>query len=190
MEALLTSTLIVAIAEFGDKTQLLAIVLAARFRRPWPIVGGIFFATLANHFLAALLGEQVASVLDGQWFRYAVAISFIAMAAWTLVPDKLEDDGTDKPSRFGPFLTTLVAFFLIEMGDKTQIATIALGAQFKAVLPVMAGTTLGMMIANVPAVYLGNALIRRVPMRLVHRIAAVLFLTVGVWLLLQTSGML
>lgn len=187
MEALLTSTAVVALAEIGDKTQLLAIVLAARFKRPVPIVLGILGATLANHFLAALLGEQVASFLDGLWFRYAVAISFIAMAAWTLIPDKLDDE-EEKPSRFGPFVTTLVAFFLVEMGDKTQIATIALGARFHSVLPVMAGTTLGMMLANVPAVFFGHELIRRVPLHVVRWIAAGLFLMIGVWLLAQTAG--
>jgi putative Ca2+/H+ antiporter (TMEM165/GDT1 family) len=187
LEALLTSTAVVALAEIGDKTQLLAILLAARFKRPWPIVGGIFCATLANHFLAALVGEQAASFLDGQWFRYAVAVSFIAMAAWTLVPDKLDDD-EEKPARFGAFLTTLVAFFLVEMGDKTQIATIALGARFNSVLPVMAGTTLGMMIANVPAVFFGHELIRRVPLHVVRWVAAGLFFAIGVWLLAQTAG--
>ena len=190
MEALLTSTVVVALAEIGDKTQLLAIVLATRFKRPWPVVGGILVATLANHFLAALLGEQVASILDGQWFRYVVAVSFIAMAAWTLIPDKLDDDEAVKPARFGAFLTTLIAFFLVEMGDKTQIATIALGARFHSVLPVMAGTTLGMMLANVPAVFFGNALIRRVPLRVVHLVAALLFLVIGVWLLMQTAGLI
>ena len=143
MEALLTSTAVVALAEIGDKTQLLAIVLATRFQRPMPIVAGIFVATIANHFLAALVGSQVASILDGQWFRYAIAASFIAMAAWTLIPDKLDDEG-HKPARFGAFVTTLIAFFLVEMGDKTQIATIALGARFHDVLPATMGTTLGM----------------------------------------------
>ena len=139
MEALLTSIALVALAEIGDKTQLLAIVLATRFRRPWPIVAGILCATLANHFLAALVGEQAANILDGTWFRYLVAGSFIAMAAWTLVPDTLDEDGP-RPARFGAFVTTLVAFFLVEMGDKTQLATIALGARFHSVLPVMTGT--------------------------------------------------
>ena len=190
MEALLTSTAVVALAEIGDKTQLLAIVLATRFKRPWPVVAGIFFATLANHFLAALVGEQVASILDGQWFRYAVAISFILMAGWTLIPDKLDEDEQPAPARFGAFLTTLVAFFLVEMGDKTQIATIALGARYHAVLPVMVGTTVGMMIANVPAVFFGNALIRRVPLKTVHIIAALMFLAIGLWLLAQTVGII
>ncbi|MFK4870712.1 TMEM165/GDT1 family protein [Novosphingobium sp. ZW T3_23] len=190
MEALLTSTAVVALAEIGDKTQLLAIVLATRFKRPWPIVAGIFVATLANHFLAALVGEQAAAILDGQWFRYLVAISFIAMAAWTLIPDKLDEDDTPRPSRFGPFVATAIAFFLVEMGDKTQIATIALGARFQSVIPVMAGTTIGMMLANVPAVFLGNAIIQRVPLNVVRTIAALLFLAIGLWLLAQTAGLL
>jgi len=189
MEALFTSAAVVALAEIGDKTQLLAILLATRFRRPWPIIAGIFAATIANHFLAALLGVQAASFLDGSWFRYLVAASFIAMAIWTLVPDNL--DGLDeKPPRFGAFLTTLIAFFLVEMGDKTQIATIALGARFNHVALVAMGTTLGMMIANVPAVFLGNALIERVPMTVVRTIAACLFLAIGLWLLAQTAGLL
>jgi putative Ca2+/H+ antiporter (TMEM165/GDT1 family) len=189
LEALLTSTAVVALAEIGDKTQLLAILLATRFKRPWPVIAGILFATLANHFLAALLGEQVASLLDGQWFRYLVAVSFIAMAIWTLIPDKI-DDLEEKPARFGAFVTTVIAFFLVEMGDKTQIATIALGARFHAVVPVMLGTTLGMMIANVPAVFLGNELIKRVSLKLVRMIAALLFLVIGLWLLAQTAALL
>jgi putative Ca2+/H+ antiporter (TMEM165/GDT1 family) len=189
MEALFTSTAVVALAEVGDKTQLLAIVLATRFRRPWPIVAGIFVATLANHFLAALVGEQAAAFLDGTWFRYLVAASFIAMAAWTLVPDKLDDDEETAPSRLGPFLATTIAFFLVEMGDKTQLATIALGARYHAVLPVMTGTTLGMMIANLPAVFLGHEIIKRVPMALVRTLAALLFLAIGLWMLAQTAGL-
>ena len=188
MEALFTSTAVVALAEIGDKTQLLAIVLATRFKRPFPIIAGIFAATLANHFLAALVGAQAASFLDGLWFRYLIAASFIAMAAWTLIPDKLDDLG-DKPPRFGAFVTTLIAFFLVEMGDKTQIATVALGARFNDVVAVTMGTTLGMMLANVPAVFLGNELIKRVPLKIVRTIAALLFLVIGLWLLAQTAGM-
>ncbi len=188
MEALLTSTAVVALAEMGDKTQLLAIVLATRFKRPWPIIGGIFAATVANHFLAALVGAQAASWLQGDWFRYLIALSFIAMGAWTLIPDKLDDVG-DKPSRFGAFLTTTIAFFLVEMGDKTQIATVALGARFHEVVPVTLGTTLGMMLANVPAVFLGNELIKRVPLKAVRIVAALLFLGIGLWLLLETAGL-
>lgn len=190
MEAFLTSTAVVALAEIGDKTQLLAIVLAARFKKPWPIVAGIFVATLANHFLAALVGEQAAAFLEGQWFRYLVAASFIVMGLWTLIPDKFDEDDEPKPGRFGPFLATAIAFFIVEMGDKTQLATVALGARFESVVPVMMGTTLGMMIANAPAVFLGNALLERVPMRAVHMIAALLFIAIGLWLLVQTSGLI
>ncbi|MET0362888.1 MAG: TMEM165/GDT1 family protein [Sphingobium sp.] len=188
MEALLTSAVVVAFAEIGDKTQLLAILLATRFKRPMPIIAGILVATLANHFLAALLGEQAASFLDGLWFRYLVAASFVAMAIWTLIPDKI-DDLEDKPARFGAFVTTTIAFFLVEMGDKTQIATIALGARFQQVVPVMTGTTLGMMIANVPAVFLGNELIKRVSLNVVRMVAALLFLIIGLWLAAQTAGL-
>ncbi|WP_414900088.1 TMEM165/GDT1 family protein [Sphingomonas flavalba] len=187
MEPLLTSTAVVALAEIGDKTQLLAIVLATRFKRPWPIVAGILVATLANHFLAALAGAQAAALFDGPLFRTLVALSFIAMAAWTLVPDRL-DDAEAKPARFGAFVTTVIAFFLVEMGDKTQIATVALGARYQAALMVTAGTTLGMMLANVPAVFLGNALIRRVPLHIVRMVAAALFLAIGLWLLAATAG--
>ena len=186
MDAFLTSTTIVTLAEIGDKTQLLAILLATRFRAPLPIILGIFAATIANHFLAALLGASVASLLDGDWFRYLIAASFIAMAAWTLVPDKV-DDLDDKPARFGAFLT-LVAFFLVEMGDKTQVATIALGARFDNLFMVTMGTTLGMMLANVPAVFLGHELIERVPLNIVRIIAALLFLVLGLWLAAQTAG--
>ncbi|HQS94990.1 MAG: hypothetical protein B7Y31_02210 [Novosphingobium sp. 16-62-11] len=188
-EAFTTSTAIVALAEIGDKTQLLAIVLAARFKRPMPIVLGILAATLANHFLAALLGATAAAFLDGMWFRIAIAVGFVAMGLWTLVPDKLDDDEAPKPSRYGAFLTTLVAFFIVEMGDKTQIATIALGARFNDALMVTAGTTLGMMIANVPAVVFGNALIKRVPLDVVRMIAAALLVATGVWLFVQTIGL-
>jgi putative Ca2+/H+ antiporter (TMEM165/GDT1 family) len=188
MESFLTSTAVVALAEIGDKTQLLAIVLATRFRKPLPIVAGIFAATVANHFLAALVGAQVASILEGQWFRYAIAISFIAMAAWTLIPDKLDEE-EQKPARFGAFLTTLIAFFLVEMGDKTQVATVALGARFTDVVSVTMGTTLGMMIANVPAVFLGHEVLKYVPLDVVRRIAAGLFLVIGLWVLAQAAGL-
>ena len=187
MEAMLTSTAVVALAEIGDKTQLLAILLATRFNRPLPIILGILMATLANHALAALLGASAASFLDSDIFRYAIGLSFIAMAAWTLIPDKFDDD-TPKP-RFGAFLTTLVAFFLVEMGDKTQIATIALGAQYHDVVAVTAGTTLGMMIANVPAIFLGHELLKRVDLAKVRMIAAGLFLLIGLWVLAQTAGL-
>ena len=183
MEAFFTSAALVALAEMGDKTQLLAMLLATRFRKPVPIIAGIFAATLANHFLAALVGHSVAGVLKEAWFRYAVAASFIAMAAWTLIPDKIdEDEPLRAPSKAGVFLTTLVAFFLVEMGDKTQVATVMLGARFDNVLAVTAGTTMGMMIANVPAVLFGEALAKKVPMRALRIGAALLFLGLGLWL--------
>ena len=189
LEALFSSTALVALAEIGDKTQLLAILLATRFRKPVPIVLGILVATLANHFLAALVGSSAAELLSGAWFRYLIAASFIAMGLWTLIPDKI-DDLEDKPARCGAFLTTAIAFFLVEMGDKTQLATVALGAKFHNVWAVTAGTTIGMMLANVPAVFLGNALLQRVPLKLVHGIAAALFLAAGVWMLVETAGWL
>ena len=188
MDAFLTSTAVVALAEIGDKTMLLAIVLATRFRKPLPIILGILVATLANHGIAAFLGTVVASFLAGDWFRYAVGASFIAMALWTLVPDKLDDDSEPKAPRFGAFLTTAIAFFLVEIGDKTQVATIALGAQFQNVVLVTLGTTLGMMLANGPAVYLGNAIVERVSLKTVRIVAASLFLVVGVWVIAQTAG--
>lgn len=189
MEALLTSTAVVALAEIGDKTQLLAIVLATRFRKPLPIIAGILVATMANHFLAALVGSEAASFLEGNWFRYLVASSFLGMGLWTLVPDKFEED-EHKPARFGAFLTTLVAFFFVEMGDKTQLATIVLGARFHDTLAVASGTTVGMMIANVPAVFLGHELLRHVPLRLVRIAAALLFIAIGAWMLIETAGLI
>ena len=189
MEALFTSTLVVALAEIGDKTMLLAIVLAARFRKPLPIILGILVATLANHGIAALVGQTVASVLESQWFRYAVGAGFVAMALWTLVPDQLDED-EPKPKRFGAFLTTTIAFFLVEIGDKTQIATIALGAQFQNVMLVTLGTTLGMMLANVPAVYLGDRIVQRVPLGAVRGVAALIFLAIGMWVITGTAGLI
>ncbi|MFN6933634.1 MAG: TMEM165/GDT1 family protein [Tsuneonella sp.] len=188
MDAFTTSAAVVALAEIGDKTMLLAIVLATRFRRPLPIIMGILVATIANHAIAAFLGEAVAGLLDGEWFRYAVGAGFIAMAAWTLVPDKLDDDESPAPSRFGAFLTTLVAFFIVEIGDKTQIATIALGAQFRDVAMVTAGTTAGMMLANVPAVFLGHRIVEWVPLKVVRSIAALMFLAIGAWVILETAA--
>ena len=188
MESLLVSTGVVALAEIGDKTMLLAIVLATRFRKPVPIIFGILIATLANHGIAAFLGQSIASILDGEWFRYAIGVSFVAMAAWTLIPDRLDDD-EQRPPRFGAFLTTTIAFFLVEMGDKTQIATIALGAQYQEVMLVTLGTTLGMMLANVPAVYFGNAIVERVPLRIVRVIAALLFLVIGIGVIAEAGGL-
>ena len=188
IEAFISSTAVVALAEIGDKTMLLAIVLAARLRAPWAILAGILVATLANHALAALVGSQVAGLLQADWFRIAVALGFIAMAAWTLVPDKLDDDENTVRSTGGAFLTTLVSFFLVEMGDKTQIATIALAAHYQSVLIVAAGTTLGMMLVNGPAVFLGEAIERRVSMKLTRALAALLFLVLGFWQLAEIFG--
>ncbi|WP_374419031.1 TMEM165/GDT1 family protein [Novosphingobium arvoryzae] len=184
------STAVVALAEIGDKTMLLAIVLAARLRAHWQILAGILVATLANHGLAALIGQEVAGLLDAPWFRTAVALGFIAMAAWTLVPDKLDDDEDSFTHRGGAFLTTLIAFFLVEMGDKTQIATIALGAQYQNVVIVAAGTTLGMMLANAPAVFLGEELVKRVSLNATRIAAALLFLVLGLWQLAGIFGWL
>jgi putative Ca2+/H+ antiporter (TMEM165/GDT1 family) len=179
MEAFLVSTGIVALAEMGDKTQLLALVLAARFRKPWPIVAGIFVATVVNHALAGAVGAWVTTVIGPQALRWILGVSFIAMAVWMLIPDKLDED--DKPSgrRMGVFATTVVAFFLAEMGDKTQIATVMLAARYDAWAAVVAGTTLGMMLANAPVVWLGERITRRVPIRTVHVVSAVLFAVLG-----------
>lgn len=191
LEALLTSTAVVALAEVGDKTMLLAIVLAARLRAPWQIVAGIFVATIANHALAALVGREVAGLVESQGFRIAVALGFIAMAAWTLVPDKLDDDeDASVRTRSSAFLTTLVSFFFVEIGDKTQVATIALAAHYRDVLTVAAGTTLGMMIANVPAVFLGEELVKRVSLKAARIAAAALFLVLGAWQLASALGWL
>ena len=188
LETLLVSTAVVAFAEIGDKTMLLALVLAARLRAPGPILAGIFAATLANHALAAFAGQQIAGLVDAPWFRVAIALGFIAMAIWTLVPDTLDEDETAEQARGGAFLTTLVAFFLVEMGDKTQVATVALGARFHSVWTVAAGTTLGMMLANGPAVLLGEKLLARVSLAVTRRMAAALFFALGVWQLAVTAG--
>lgn len=179
MEAFLVSTGVVALAEIGDKTQLLAFVLAARFRKPWPIIAGIFAATIFNHTLAGALGAWLMRVVGPEPLRWILGLSFLAMAAWTLIPDKLDERDADAKKHWGVFGTTLVAFFLAEMGDKTQFATIALAAKYAAPVEVVLGTTLGMMIANVPAVFLGDKLLSRVPMRLVHVVAAGLFAVLG-----------
>ena len=179
MDAFLVSTAIVALAEIGDKTQLLAFILAAKFRRPWPIVLGILVATLANHAFAAEVGTWLTTLMGPQTLRWVLGLSFIAMAVWTLIPDKLDEDDAKLP-RFGVFGATLIAFFLAEMGDKTQVATVALAAQYQMLVAVVAGTTLGMMIANVPAVLLGDRIAARMPVKLVHGIAAAIFLGLGI----------
>ena len=181
LEPFAVSTAVVALAEIGDKTQLLAIVLAAKYRKPVPILLGILAATLLNHAIAAWAGYAVAQRLSGDVFRIAVGLGFMAMAAWALIPDK-EDDEAAAASRGSVFVTTLIAFFLIEIGDKTQIATSLLAARYHDVLLVTLGTTLGMMLANIPAVMLGEAATRIVPLRYVRAVAALLFALIGVWI--------
>ena len=178
LEALLVSTGIVALAEMGDKTQLLALVLAARYKRPLPIVFGILFATLANHALAAWLGVWITNLTGHETMRWILGASFLAMAAWALVPDRLEKEDESRV-RLGVFGATVVAFFLVEMGDKTQVATVALAARYASITAVVAGTTLGMLLANVPAVVLGERLLRRVPVKAVRRAAATVFAVLG-----------
>ena len=189
METILISAGLVAIAEIGDKTQLLAIILATRFRKPIPIILGILCATVANHALAATAGFYLSQFLAGAWFKYAIAIGFIAMAGWTLIPDKIDDDKEPK-AQAGVFLTTLVAVFLVEIGDKTQIATAALAARFHSIFLVAAGTTLGMMIADVPAVFLGEAATKIVPLSVIRIVAALVFLALGLWALADAAGLI
>ena len=169
----------VALAEIGDKTQLLAFILAAKFRKPWPIIAGVLVSTIINHGFAGALGAWITALLSPEILRWVLGLSFIGMAIWTLIPDKF-DESDAKLARFGVFGTTVIAFFLAEMGDKTQFATIALAAQYHAVVPVVAGTTLGIMIANVPAVVLGDRIAHRMPVRVVHAIAALIFALLGV----------
>lgn len=182
MEAFLISTGIVALAEIGDKTQLLAFILAAKFRKPVPIIIGILVATIANHAFAGAVGTWITAAVSPEALRWVLGLSFIGMAFWTMIPDKLDEEDT-KLARYGVFTTTLIAFFLAEMGDKTQIATVALAAQYNAFLSVVAGTTFGMMIANVPAVMLGDKIANRMPLRLVHGIAAAIFAVLGIAML-------
>jgi len=187
MDAFLVSTGIVALAEIGDKTQLLAFLLAARFRRPLPIVAAIFVATVANHAFAAAVGALVSRLLGPDVMRWVLGLSFLAMAAWIMVPDKIDEEETSL-ARFGVFMTTLIAFFLAEMGDKTQIATVALAARFPSAVAVVAGTTFGMMLANAPAVYFGERIANRIPLKLVHGIAALIFAVLGVATLLGAGA--
>ena len=184
MEAFLISTGIVALAEMGDKTQLLALLLALRFKKPWPIVWGILVATVLNHAMAGALGAWLTTQLSPQTLRWILGASFIAMAVWMLIPDKLDDGEVKSSPRFGVFGTTVVLFFLAEMGDKTQIATVMLAARFDAYFAVVAGTTLGMMLANAPVVWLGERVTRLVPLRVVHIVSALIFLGLGLFALL------
>ena len=181
------SALLVALAEMGDRTQLLTILLASRYRKPRTILLGVLAATLANHALAALAGYYVSSLLDAPWFHYLIGLSFIAMAGWILIPDKQAEEGASKSHR-GVFLTTLIAFFIVEMGDKTQIATAALAAHFSNVGIVTLGTTSGMMLANIPAAFLGHAITRIVPLKVMRYLSAAIYAVLGAASLLETAG--
>jgi Ca2+/H+ antiporter, TMEM165/GDT1 family len=187
MEALYISTGVVALAEIGDKTQLLAFILAARFKKPVTIILGILCATLVNHGLAGALGAWITSVVSPDAMRWVLGLSFIGMAIWTLIPDKIEEEETQVAQKFGVFGATLVTFFLAEMGDKTQIATVALAAHYGAPLLVVIGTTLGMLIADIPAVFVGNKFAEKIPMKLVHSIAAGIFAVMGMLTLLKVE---
>ena len=181
------STGVVALAEMGDKTQLLAFLLAARFKKPVPIILGIFAATIVNHGFAGALGAWITTVLTKTTLSWILGISFIAMAIWTLIPDEIEDEESSIASRYGVFGATAITFFLAEMGDKTQIATVALAAHYSSVLLVVMGTTLGMLIADVPAVFIGNKFAEKVSMKLVHGIAAAVFAILGILTLLNVT---
>jgi putative Ca2+/H+ antiporter (TMEM165/GDT1 family) len=190
MEALLVSAGVVALAEIGDKTQLLAFILAARFKKPLPIIAGIFCATIVNHGLAGALGAWITSVVSPGVLRWVLGASFIGMAIWTLIPDKIEEEETQVAKRVGVFTATVVTFFLAEMGDKTQIATVAMAAHYPNPLMVVAGTTIGMLIADVPAVFVGDRLAAKIPMKLVHSIAAAIFALLGIATLLGAGSKL
>jgi len=188
MQAWLVSTGIVALAEIGDKTQLLAFVLAARYRKPLPIVLGILVATLLNHALAGALGSLIVATLSPQTLRWLLGASFLAMAGWALIPDKFEQDQAPDPTpRWGVFVATTVAFFVVEMGDKTQVATVALAARFDDIVAVVAGTTIGMMLANAPAVFIGERIAHKLPVRAIHMLVAALFALLGIWVILGGS---
>jgi len=188
MEPLLISTGVVALAEIGDKTQLLAFILAARFKKPVPIILGILVATIVNHGLAGALGAWITSAVSPEVLRWVLGLSFLGMAIWTMIPDKIEEEETRVARRFGVFGATLITFFLAEMGDKTQIATVAMAAHYASPLLVVTGTTLGMLIADVPAVFVGDKLANKIPMRLVHSIAAAIFALMGTATLLGAGS--
>ncbi len=179
MESLFVSTGVVALAEIGDKTQLLAFLLATRFKKPLPIIAGILVATILNHSLAGALGAWITATLSPEVLRWILGLSFIGMAVWTLIPDKIEEEEMQVARKFGVFGATLITFFLAEMGDKTQIATVAMAAHFPSVVMVVIGTTLGMLIADVPAVFIGDRFAAKIPMKLVHGIAAAMFAAMG-----------
>lgn len=188
MDAFLISTAAVAIAEIGDKTMLLALLLAARYRRPWAIVAGIAVATLANHALAAWAGAWVASLVSPEVLKWIVVACFAGVALWTLVPDKMDEDEAPKPSHFGAFLATTLAFFVVEIGDKTQIATVVLAAKYSPLWQVIAGTTLGMMLANGPVVLLGHRYSDKLPLKAARFTAAAVFAALAVWVAVRGLG--
>lgn len=190
MESLFVSTGVVALAEIGDKTQLLAFLLAARFKKPAPIIAGILLATIVNHGLAGALGAWITATVSGEVLRWVLGLSFIGMAIWTLIPDKIEEEETQIAKRLGVFGATLITFFLAEMGDKTQIATVAMAVHYAAPVMVVIGTTLGMLIADVPAVFVGDKLANKIPMKLVHGVAAAVFAVLGVMTLLGAGASL
>ncbi len=190
MEAFFVSSGIVALAEMGDKTQLLALVLAARFRKPVPIILGILISTLINHGFAGAVGHAVTQLLGPDMLRWILGLSFLLMAGWILIPDKIDEEDTKVAGRYGVFGTTVIAFFLAEMGDKTQVATVALAAHYSSLLAVVAGTTVGMLLANVPAVLIGNKVADRIPLKLVHALAAALFVVLGILTLVRGQALM
>ena len=190
MESLLISCGVVALAEIGDKTQLLALILAARFKKPTPIILGILAATIANHGLAGAVGAWISATVSPDILRWILSLSFIGMAIWTMIPDKIEEEETHIATKFGVFSATLITFFLAEMGDKTQVATVALAAHYAVPLLVVLGTTLGMLIADVPAVFVGDKLANKIPMRVVHSIAAAIFAILGLATLIGAGSTL
>jgi putative Ca2+/H+ antiporter (TMEM165/GDT1 family) len=189
-EAMMVSTGVVTLAEMGDKTQLLAFLLAARFKKPIPIIAGIFIATILNHGLAGLLGTWITSLLSPELLRWILGISFLGMAVWTLIPDKIDEDEQPKVAESGVFIATLIAFFLAEIGDKTQIATVALAASYSSPITVVMGTTLGMMLADVPAVFLGNKFAQKLPLKLIHTLAAAIFAILGILILIKFDSLI
>ncbi len=190
MDAFLFSTFSVALAEIGDKTQLLSFLLISRFRKPWPIIWAILIATLANHGIAAWLGAVAADWLQGEWLAWVVALSFIAVGLWILIPDKMEDEEESTFSKYGAFVATLALFFIAEIGDKTQVATVILGAQFDSLFWVVMGTTLGMMLANVPVVAIGHLAVDKLPLKWIRIGASSVFIILGIWVLLSDSATL
>lgn len=190
VEAFLFSTFSVSLAEIGDKTQLLAFLLISKFRKPWPIIWGILVATLANHAVAAWLGAYAADWLQGEWLNWIVALSFIAVGLWILIPDKVDDEENSPYEKYGAFVATTILFFIAEIGDKTQVATVILGAQFEALFWVIVGTTAGMMLANVPVVAIGHLAVEKLPLKWIRIIASSAFIILGLWVILSNPELI